>query len=466
MPKPCNECGLPIDFRREGGKWVPIDEGGQPHYLSCKGERARDMRVRRGEEPGVFPVSPTAIRLYLDCPAAYKRRYVDRQPEEKGPAAQLGIAMHEHIEARLKGEEPPLPVVPLEVARDWRIMRDTFEYQLGNGLWDLRDASIEDRLRWTWPEGAMQVEMMVVLDYWRYNNGYPVVTDWKTGWSVEHEDAALFEIDTPTRLKKSMQAQANLLVVSKHVDIVGGRFQEVHFRYGGEIVGADLEMEDLAAFEEVLQAQVARMIRDADFTPNPFCTVCPVGAHPTVKYPVTIAEGGEVIIQPPRTPEEAQRLAEYTHAARQIAGAGTDALKGWCAVHGPVGTFAHVEHISRRIAPYVLRQPAEEGGEPVRVIGVIEAIRILEEQGWDDLLPELVVLNGTKLRGVLGAKRKYVSLAAALEPLLVEERETRFEERRAVEEAPEAVPAAPIAGSPQLSLLEGGVTTDIKTGGT
>jgi len=449
MSKPCNECGLPIDFRREDGRWVPIDADGQPHYLTCKSERARDMRVRRGQEPGVYPVSPSAIRAYLDCPAAFKRRYIDRQPEEKGPAAQLGIAMHQHIEARLKGEKPPPPVVPLELARDWRIMRDCFEYQLDNGQWDLRDASIEDRLKWTWQDGAMQVEMVVVIDYWRYNDGYPVVTDWKSGWEAEHQDAALFEISTPAALRKSVQGQANLLVVSKQVDIEGGRFQEVHFRYGGEIVGVDLELDDLAAFEDILRAHVGVMLRDTEYLPNPFCRVCPVGAHPTVRYPVVIADGGEVVIQPPRTSEEARELAEYTSAARRIASAGTAALKPWCAANGPVGPFAHVEHRSRVLAPYVLHTDPETGEEE-RLVSVKETIRILEEQGWDDLLPELIVADGTKLRGVLGSKKKYVSLAAALEPLLAEEHYTKFEERASADEAP--APAADAA--PQLSLLE------------
>lgn len=456
----CKDCGNPIRWVRVDGNWRafrsdsedPAVDINVEHYLDCPSERARDMRVRRGQEPGWFPVSPTAIRTYIDCPAAYKRRYVDRAPEEKGPAAQLGIAMHQYIEARLKGEEPPAPAVPLEYARDWRIMRDTFEFQLDAGQWDLRDASIEDRLRWTWQDGAMQVEMVVVLDYWRYNEGFPVVTDWKTGWGVDHDDAPLFEIDTEAKLRKSVQAQANLLVISKHVDIEGGRFQEVHFRYGGEIVGADLELIDLAAFEDVLRAHVAKMIRDTEYVPNPFCTVCPPGAHPTVQYPVVVGDGGEVVIKPPRTLEDALRLAEYTHAARRIAAAGTDALRPWCATNGPVGTFAHVEHVSRRLMPYVVRQPNEEGGEPVQVAGVEEAIRILHEQGWDDLLPDLVVLNGTKLRAVLGSKKKYVSLAGALAPLLVEERETKFEERREVVEAPVAEPT----GEPQLSLLEGG----------
>ena len=426
----CKDCRRPIEWRRDGERWTPLDADGREHYLTCTSERAREMRIRRGQEPGWFPVSPTAIRAYLDCPRAYKRRYVDHVIDEKGPAALLGIAVHRHIEARLKGEEPPAPVVPLEHVRDWRIMRDTFELQLADGLWDLRDASIEDRLTWRWTDGAMDVEMMVVLDYWRYNGGVPVVTDWKTGWGVDHDEAALFEIDTPAKLKRSVQAQANLLTIAQHVEIAGGRFQEVHFRFGGEVIGADLDMDDLAAFQEVLKAHVARMIRDTDFTPNPYCRVCPPGAHPTIEYPVVVTEGGEEVrLRPPQSRQEAERLAAMTHMARRIAGAGTDALKGWCAVNGPVGHFAHVEHVSRRLAPYVLRQPAEQGGEPVRVVAVTEALRILEEQGWGDLVPELIVASGTKLRSILGSKRKYSALADALEPLLVEERTTRFEER-------------------------------------
>lgn len=447
----CRDCGQLIDFQRQDGRWVPLNPDGREHYLTCTSERARDMRVRRGQEPGVFPVDPTRIRTYINCPAAFKRRYVDRAPDLKGPAALLGIAVHRYAEARLKGEEPPGPDVPLEYARDWRIMRDTIELQLANGLWDLRDASVEDRLRWTWQEGAMTVELMVVMDWWNYNNGYPIVTDIKSGWGVDHDDAELFKISTESELKKSVQGMANILVIGKHVEIEGGRFQEVHLRFGGELVGADYELADIDAFEEVLKAHVARLIRDTEFIPNPFCTVCPVGAHPTVTYPIAIADGGEeVVVQPPRDQAEAQRLAAFAHAARRVAGASTDALKGWCAVNGPVGTFGHVEHVGRRIAPYVLRAPLEEGGEPIRAVGTLEAIRVLQEQGWDDLVPDLFPSNGTRLRAVLGSKKKYVSLAKALEPLLEETRETKFEERRVVAEP------APAEAGPQLSLLQGG----------
>jgi len=453
----CKDCGLAIEWQRAVGKWNPVDADGQPHYLTCSSERARDMRVRRGQEPGIFPVDPTRIRTYIDCPAAYKRRYVDRIPDEKGPAAQLGIAVHRYAEARLKGEEPPAPVVPLEYARDWRIMRDTIDLQLQNGLWDLRDAAVEDRLKWTWTEGAMTVELMVVMDWWACENAYPVVTDIKSGWGVEHDGGELFKVSSKAELKKSVQGQANILVIGKHVPIEGGRFQEVHLRYGGELVWADYEPEDIAAFEEVLRAHVALMIRDNEFVANPFCTVCPPGTHPTLKQPITIGEDGkEITLQAPRTREEAERLAAYAHAARRVAFAATDALKGWCAVNGPTGTFAHVAHVSKRIAPFVLRTPAEEGGEPERVVGVKEVVRILEEQGWGDLLPELVVVSGTKLRSVLNSTRKYVSLAGALAPLLIEEHETRFEERRVVEEAVAEPAAAPVDGAPQLSLLPGG----------
>jgi hypothetical protein len=432
---------------------VPTNPDGTEHYLKCTSERARDMRARRGQEPGVFPVDPTRIRTYIDCPAAYKRRYVDRIPEEKGSAALLGIAIHRYAEARLKGEEPPVPEVPLEYARDWRIMRDTFEMQLDNGIWRLKDASIEDRLKWTWQEGAMTVELMVVMDWWEYNNGYPLVTDIKSGWGVEHEAGGLFKISTAAELKKSVQGYANILVISKHVEIEGGGFQEVHLRFGGEVVRADYELEDIRAFEEILKGHVFRMVRDTEYVPNPFCTACPVGAHPTVQYPVAVGGGGEVVIQPPRSPEEARQLAEYTHAARRIAAAGTSALRPWCEANGPVGSFAYVEHTSRVLAPYVMCTDPKTG-EKERVVTVKEAVRILEEQGWEDLLPELIVANGTKLRGVLGSKRKYVSLAAALEPLLAERRKTKFQAVAADGENDEE--ADDEAGAPQLLLLEGG----------
>jgi len=422
--KGCNDCGAQIDFRRDGDRWVPVNPDGTDHYMTCTSDRARDKRIRRGQEPGMFPVDPSRIRMYIDCPRAYQRRYIDRIPDEKGPAAHLGIAIHRYAEARLLGLEPP-PLVPLEMARDWRMMRDTFDRQFDNDLWDLRDAAVEDRLRWTWQDGEMTVELMVVIDWWRYDDGFVIANDIKSGWGVDHDDGELFKVGTEAELRKSVQGLANILVISKHVPLGrGGRFQEIHLRFGGEIVGADYSPDDLDAFEEILKAHVGRMIRDTEFAPNPFCRVCPPGAHPVE----------EAAIRPPRTAEEARRLAAYAHEQRRIAAAATEALRPWCAANGPVGTFAHVEHTVRRLAPYVERPAVEEGGEPIRVPGVLEAIRILQEQGQDELLTELVVLSGKKLPGILRSTRKHASVAAALEPLLIAETETKFEERRLVAE--------------------------------
>jgi hypothetical protein len=433
----CKDCGQSVRWVRVEGKWRPFEEhSDQEHWLVCQSESAKQLRIRRGKEAGVFPVSPTAVKDYIDCPHYYKLRHVDRIPLPEIRAGLLGRAFHIWAAARLGGktlEQAQQLVdeqggVPLDLVADWRYMVESFEYQLRNGYWVTKDAGLEDRLNFEWQDEAVTVQLQVVLDYWRLvRERWPVVTDWKTGRGVDHEDAALFKVDSAWELKKSVQAQSNILVLGKHVPIDGGTFQEVHFRFGGELIGADFELEHLDAFEKALRTQVRRMIRDTDYVPNPYCQVCPVGAHPTRHFPVKVDDKGEVTFRIPKNRDEAERIAAAVLAAKRIYSAGMDVLSPWCASNGNLGGLAHWPQTERRLKDVVERPAEEEGGEATYVTGIEEAMRILEQHGYAGDIPKAVRLDGTWLRSVLTSKKKHVSLAAALEPLIVQSTSTKFE---------------------------------------
>lgn len=446
MARQCRDCGREIDFQRIDGKWVPMEPKQKvEHWKVCPSAKARELRIRRGLEAGIYPLSPTAIDNYRACPRFYLWSYWSRLKEMGRiseellaeypdgppklpdiPAGALGRTFHQYAAARLKDEDPPAPTVPLEYWKDWSIMVAVFERQLESGQWEVDDAAIEDSRRYSWREGETTVELQCILDYWRYlGEGYAVLTDWKSGWQIESAGA----------LERDAQALTNTLVLMRDFRrIRKARFQQVHFRQGGEVVGTEFTERDIDHFEEVLHAEVATIVRDTDYRPNPFCRVCPPGAHGFVSYPVKLEEGGVVEFQPPRSPEEAQQLAEYVYAADRLAAAGKGLLRGYTADHGPVGGYGHHRHVSRRIS------------------GIRQLVEILEANGYSDQLDEFLFFDGSKLGSVLDSKRKYVSLAEDLRPHVVEVGTTKFEWKA---EAPETEDVeAP--DSPTLSVMEGG----------
>lgn len=50
-------------------------------------------------------LSHSAIELYARCPAAYRRRYIERQPDPPTPAMLFGRVFHETLEAVHQGED-------------------------------------------------------------------------------------------------------------------------------------------------------------------------------------------------------------------------------------------------------------------------------------------------------------------------------------------------------------------------
>lgn len=427
----CKDCGHEIDWRQVGdnGPWRQFDLAGDEHLLSCQSAKARRMRVRLGLEPGIFPVSASRIELYEPllggCPLAYKRRYIDKIPEEQNAAGVLGRSLHQLQAALLQGKDVPTPVIPLQLADDWAYLSRV----MAGIQWDTRDAAFEDRLIYSWQDGAMTVEYECVLDYWRVEDQTTaLVTDWKSGWAIEDEK----------ELKTDIQAQSYALVLFRTLPwLEKVRFQQVQLRHAGAVVSVEFTLEDAEAFDTALRSQVGRMIRDTDFRPNPYCTRCPAGTHPKVEYPVQLDDKGEFVIALPADHDEAERLAAFTFAASRLAAAGKDALKDWCDANGSVGGYGHHEIYERHLVPAVER-PNPVTGEMQTVWGILRALEIVEEKGWAQLVPDLFKLDGTKLRSILQSTKKYAELAIALEPLIVVDVDTKFDHKN---EPKKALPA-------------------------
>lgn len=56
-------------------------------------------------------LSVSAVQLYAECPAKYRRRYVERMPIPANPPMAFGKAFHSALEAEHKGEDSALALI-------------------------------------------------------------------------------------------------------------------------------------------------------------------------------------------------------------------------------------------------------------------------------------------------------------------------------------------------------------------
>lgn len=402
MSKPCRDCGQPIEWATVDGRNKPINPDGRDHWLTCGHPDAKRRRIRAGKEPGIFPMSASRLKTWRQCPLAYRMRYVDdpRLPDDPNGMlslrGRLGNSLHMRQAAILRRESAPPPDVPLEFADDWGYLCHVMDRL----QWDVTDASIEDTLIYEWPDEEMTVNFEARLDFWQYRSDQTaVVTDFKSGWAITPEK----------ELKKDLQAQCYALVLFRlYPQLTRIRFQQVHLRHGGEVVGCEFEPVDANDFESVLRPEVGRILREVAFEPNPWCDTCPPGMHPRIEHPD---------IRPPLDQEEAVRLAAFARQRQQEYRAAMNALEPWCADHGDVGPLGHHEVIEREcqdIKAYIAA--VEAWGETFDIPPRLE----------DFVRPDM-----GKARYILAAKDKkrsrYADLAPEIEPLLEARIKTRFD---------------------------------------
>jgi hypothetical protein len=460
----CREsaCGARIVWRRVevNGQMRnrAFNPDGTEHLTTCTGEEARRRRRRMGMEPGVFPVSPSRLELYRRCPRAYKRRYLDHEPEDRSdPRLVLGALAHARQAAMLKGGgvipsveelcEQERTAFPLELADDWaylcRVMDQTD--------WDTRDAAIEESQVVTWQDGAMTVEFEVKLDFWRIVSAQEAgITDFKTSWDVL----------APRALARDWQARSYPWTLWKLYPYLERIWFQLYSYRLQRTVRAEPAAErdyfvpaDFNDFEGALRAEVHRMLIDQDFDPNPFCRVCPLGAHPVAHYPVTFDAQGGVVLTEPTSEDEARRLMEFTWAAQRIASAGKTLLRPWCAEHRDLGPLGFQEHTRRVLRPAT---EDDEGKATPTALQVLELLGSNEE--WTPQVAKAITLDGDWLKAILGSKKKWTTLADALQPYLEERIETRYEwansDRLEAPKAPETTSPQPLSHAHDCHEIE------------
>jgi PD-(D/E)XK nuclease superfamily len=322
-------------------------------------------------------------------------------------------------------------------------------------VWDPCNVyGVEQTIDYVWHDEAMVVAFEGVLDLVTMDAAAASATinDLKTGWAVESQ----------VELFQQLQAQVYaLLLLRKLPGLKRIRFQQIQFRRGGRAVaarhpidGRDYYLaEDLDEVERSLRQEVAKILRDSDFTANPACVTCPVGTHdmPALEYCKTITVGvanGYLEIPgltTPRTEDQARRLALVAHVSHRIEAAARDAVRGWCADHGPLP-----------ISPDEALGHWERSERSCRDIPA--ALDLLSRNGYD--LDRYVRLNTQELKSLIDPQsRRYLPELGALIDVKVASsygfRKYRLEDRSGPLE--EAAPEMSSTGGPTLTVIEGGL---------
>jgi PD-(D/E)XK nuclease superfamily protein len=243
-------------------------------------DEEKQQRIRRGEEPGYFPITFSRIDRYQECPRHYQYEYVDKLGKVSGDAAELGTALHVFQEILFtdgieKANEIATAMVPLAMSEDWQnarkiiseisIRKDALYATEARFHWEfkaLRVTEAQEPEPWT-----VQVETKIDQLFVFPEKGIAEVVDGKSGRRVEKD------VRNDSQLKTyAISAIRNLEGLGIHT-VIGTQAQ---WRLG-KLVSASWSVEELEDFAQQIEGISATILNDQKFKPTPgvHCMWCP-----------------------------------------------------------------------------------------------------------------------------------------------------------------------------------------------
>lgn len=198
--------------------------------------------------------SLSRISTYERCPAKYKYRYMEKLPEQRGQAAERGVAMHKEIELYLKGEPINLS---MEMLRQ-KSMLDELKDQ---------NISIEHRItldnNWTYLTDwdSPDAWLHAILDLKVVSGQQAIVYDWKSGKVYpEHND------------QKVLYA---LAVLAEHPEVTNVAAIHTYLDLGKN-TRVEYHRDQMDTHRKLWAARVHAMENDKELMPNPnyLCRWC------------------------------------------------------------------------------------------------------------------------------------------------------------------------------------------------
>lgn len=382
----------------------------------------RRIDVRRGRDPGIVPISASRLKLHDLCARWYGFEYgvdvdgavlVDRLPRVRGAAAELGDRYHRVAAALRDGEALEAATedfaVPLELWERWGKLRAAaarfVDQEPGGHL-----AATEETISWRFPlPDGRQAEVEARLDeLWLYPDDRARVRDYKTG--------SPWGIPVGRKLRGDPQLRTYALAVHKAYPATWRWEMEILLPESGERRRVRYELDDVEAWEVVLQQNSARLAEDVDFEPRPgpHCRWCP--------YAVAHCPLGKRLNGPFRPivdADSAEEWAGFLHYVEAVQKQVKAIVEEWVVAEGaiPLPGGSYGKHTTAS-----LTIPPELAGDAVRVLqqyGITDEdddderpfpIRWDGRVGWrylsgDGAIPELAEMAVRRWRSWFGFKQ-------------------------------------------------------------
>jgi len=303
----------------------------------------QQLRIRKNEEPGFFPLSYSRAKTYDDCALRYKYENIDKLGRISGDAADLGSAAHVFQEVMFTdgieaANAAARAMVPLAKSVEWMNAKTIIESIVikKDNLF-----GAELRMHWEFPvehtgfdvdhDGSretiiVQVEAKIDQLFVYHEENTIEIIDGKSGSQVPNEK----------ELQADSQGKLYAVVVIENLGDLGikkVKFTQAQWKYG-RLITVEFSIEELEEFKHTFMAKAAKIINDQEFEPQPdtHCHWCPFVLNCNAAQrmlPQMVEIAGLKLPPVITTDEEAEQIAKGVLHLEEIAKRYRAAIRGY-----------------------------------------------------------------------------------------------------------------------------------------
>lgn len=290
----------------------------------------QQLRIRRNEEDGFFPISYSRIKRYQECPRWYKYENIDKLGRIQGTAAELGSAAHVFQEVMATdGIEKALiaarAMVPLSKSDEWLNAKNIIE-----SIIIKKDYLYlaEKALHMEFPGEKDGKEYVIQLEakidqLFVYPKKIEII-DGKSGRQVE------------TNLDGNPQGKTYGVTVLENLwelEIEEVIFTQAQWKYG-RLISTRFSIEELVEYKQQIIAVGRKMLNEKEFLPTPGtqCHWCPFVLRCDAAQkmlPPLVEIAGEKLPPAITSDEEAEIIAQGVIHLEEILKRYKDAIRGY-----------------------------------------------------------------------------------------------------------------------------------------
>jgi hypothetical protein len=229
-----------------------------------------ELRARRYEIEGVFPLSFSSMDRYDQCPRWWGFEGPDRLGRQRSDAGDLGTALHEYMQTRATegadaADQKLSSVLPLEQAGEYKKLRQVVD---GMDLNSEHLLGVEVEINWSFLVGETSVEVRSYADFLSiFPDDHAELIDLKSG--------RMLELDVQDDVQLKMMA-LGIIRQYPHVWRVDAWQYQLRFsRWSNKASWTAAELEE---FAQVVETKAQTMINDQERKPSPGlpkCVYCP-----------------------------------------------------------------------------------------------------------------------------------------------------------------------------------------------